>query len=120
MGAARADLNGEVGLALRFDQSTGRWLMRLRNGDGKLVKPANLEAVGGAGGGGRVLAFWGDARWSRAQLLGEIARGHWGLCRASVSDITAPPTDRFAGLRGRLAVAPVTEMTEDFVRRPSS
>ena len=52
VGAARADLNGEVGLALRFDESAGRWLMRLRNGDGKLVKPANLEAVGGDGGGG--------------------------------------------------------------------
>jgi hypothetical protein len=33
------------------------------------------------GAHGRVYVFWGDARWSRAQLLGEIARGHWGLCR---------------------------------------
>ena len=24
---------------------------------------------------GLVFVFWGDARWSRAQLLGEIARG---------------------------------------------
>jgi hypothetical protein len=29
---ARLELNGEVGLALRFEAATGRWLMRLRNG----------------------------------------------------------------------------------------
>eukprot|EP00041_Stephanoeca_diplocostata_P034720 m.1197789 g.1197789 ORF g.1197789 m.1197789 type:complete len:527 (-) comp24569_c0_seq1:2931-4511(-) len=32
-------------------------------------------------------AFWGDARWSRTQLLGEIARGSWGVCRAEVNDV---------------------------------
>lgn len=38
-------------------------------------------------------AFWGDARWSRTQLLGEIARGSWGLCRAELTDLAtaAPP-----------------------------
>ena len=110
---ARPELNGEVGLALRFEASTGRWLMRLRNGDGKQVKAENLEPM--EGGGGRVLAFWGDARWSRAQLLGEIARGHWGLCRAGVSDFTSPASELFEGLEGRVAFAPVTEMTEDFM-----
>lgn len=87
--------------------------MRLRNGDGKQVKPENLEPL--EGGGGRVLAFWGDARWSRAQLLGEIARGHWGLCRAGVSDFTTAAGEVYEGLEGRLAFAPVTEMTEDFM-----
>jgi putative AlgH/UPF0301 family transcriptional regulator len=24
--------------------------------------------------------FWGIAGWNRVQLLGEIARGGWGLC----------------------------------------
>jgi hypothetical protein len=38
---------------------------------------------------GLVLAFWGDARWSRAQLLGEIARGHWGLAKAGVGDLVS-------------------------------
>ena len=111
---ARPDLNGEVGLALRFEPSTGRWLMRLRDGDGKQVKPENMHPMEGASG--RVMAFWGDARWSRAQLLGEIARGHWGLCRGGVGDITASPEKRFEGLEGRLAFAPETEMTEDFMR----
>jgi hypothetical protein len=110
------------------------------------VKPANLELAdtlaalnatssppsspGSSGGGGggaaavplvppppRVAAFWGDARWSRTQLLGEISKGHWGLCKASVADVvTTPPQQRYNGLSGRLAFAPVTEMTEDFMR----
>ena len=106
--------------------------MRLADGSGKQVRPANLEAAdtaaalaasGGGGGGGAVspvvMAFWGDARWSRTQLLGEIARGHWGLCKGSVSDVvTSQPAERHTpGLAGRLAFAPPTEMTEDFMRR---
>ena len=35
------------------------------------------------GGGGRLLIVWGEARWTRSQLLGEIARGPWGLCTVS-------------------------------------
>ena len=112
---ARPELNGEIGLALRFEPDSGRWLLRLRNGDGKRVKPANVEPMEGAGG--RVLAFWGDARWSRAQLLGEIARGHWGLCRGSVGEVTTPASERHAALEGRLAYAPVTEMTEECMRQ---
>jgi putative AlgH/UPF0301 family transcriptional regulator len=113
---ARADLNGEVGLALRYDSESGRWMIRLRNGEGKSVKPDNLEPMDGEGG--RVFAFWGDARWSRAQLLGEIARGHWGLCRAGVGDITTGTAERWSSLEtsGRMAFAPVTEMTEDFMK----
>jgi hypothetical protein len=95
---ARKDLNGELGVALKYVSDTGRWLVRLRNGEGVKIKPDNLAGMDGAHG--RVYVFWGDARWSRAQLLGEIARGHWGLCRASVADVSAP----------------VTEMTEDFLR----
>jgi len=113
----RADLNGEVGLALSFAPGTptGRWLVRLRNGEGVKVRPGNLE--GGLGGAhGQVFCIWGDARWSRTQLLGEIARGHWGLCKASTADVTAPITERWQGLEGRMAFAPQTAMTEDFMR----
>ena len=64
---ARPDLNGEVGILLRFDHAASRWLVRLRNGEGKRIKPANLAALaedGNPAGGvtGRVLVFWGDAR----------------------------------------------------------
>ena len=55
-------------------------------------------------------------QWSRTQFLGEIARGHWGLCRASVAEIAADPAERWAALDGRLVFAPKTEMTEEFIR----
>ena len=108
--------------------------VRLGDGSGKQVKPCNLEladtvaALAATAGAApppsssvppppRVAAFWGDARWSRTQLLGEISKGHWGLCKASVADVvTAAPSARHGGLRGRLAFAPVSEMTEDFMR----
>jgi len=101
-------LGGELGLALEFEE--GRWLVRTGSGEVVRVSPAAL--IPGEGAGGRVLAFWGDARWSRVQLLGEIARGHWGLCRAGVMDIIVSPARRWPSLDGRLAFAPVTEMTE--------
>ena len=63
---------------------------------------------------------WGDAQWSRTQLLGEIARGHWGLCRASVAELIAAPSARWDALEGRLVFAPDTEMMEDFIRHGGS
>ena len=72
--------------------------------------PADAEPFGGT-----VYAFWGDARWSRTQLLGEIARGHWGMCKASVLDVVARPRDRRAGLEDRLVFAPITAMTEESI-----
>lgn len=36
-----------------------------------------------------VLAWAGFAQWSRAQLLGEMARGSWGWCTATPADVTA-------------------------------
>ncbi|KAK3245884.1 hypothetical protein CYMTET_44567 [Cymbomonas tetramitiformis] len=113
---ARKDLNGQVGLAVKFAEASGRWTVRMQDGEGKQVRPVNLEAAENGGPNGRVMVFWGDARWSRTQLLGEIARGHWGLCRASVGDIAADSKKRHANLAGRLAFAPVTEMTESFMK----
>ena len=114
----KPELNGEKAIAGRFEPESGRWLLRLRNGEGARVKPENLEPMEGARG--RVFAFWGDARWSRAQLLGEIARGHWGLCRGSTADIASRASERRAALDGRLAFAPTTEMTEEWMRRAAA
>lgn len=108
------ELNGEIGIALRFNDQNGRWLVRLRNGEGKQLKPSNLEAQEGQTG--RVLCFWGDARWSRTQLLGEIARGSWGLCRANVGDLATAHDERWRNTHGRLAMAPKNVMTEDYMR----
>jgi len=114
---AAVELNGEVALALKFVEDVGRWLVRLRNGEGKRVKVANLAPVEGTATHGQVFAVWGDARWSRTQLLGEIARGHWGLGTASVAEMITAAPERWNGLGGRLVFAPTTEMTEDFVRQ---
>jgi len=111
---AAPELNGEVGIALRFNTDSGRWLVRLRNGEGKQLRPQNLEGM--EGDTGRVFAVWGDARWSRAQLLGEIAKGDWGLCRANVGDLSSAPDQRWISTKGRLAFAPITEMTESYMR----
>lgn len=105
------ELNGEIGIALRFDTSNNRWLVRLRNGEGKQLKPSNLEGLDGATG--RVMCFWGDARWSRTQLLGEIARGSWGLCKANVGDVGGPINGRWQGTTGRLAIAPDNQMSDN-------
>ena len=143
---SRLDLNGQAGLAIKFSKQLGRWVIRLADGDCKLVKPTNLEALPG-GEHGRVMVFWGDARWSRTQLLGEIARGHWGLATAIAADVIADPGDRWrvacygavalpAAIRAqpvvgdnqgatgsggpastRLAFAPPTEMTESSMRK---
>ena len=31
--------------------------------------------------------MWSPTRWSRVQLLNEIARGDWGLCPATPADL---------------------------------
>ena len=52
------------------------------------------------------------------QLLGEIARGHWGLCKASVDVIAVLDTDnRWDAARSRSVYAPVTEMTDAALRQ---
>lgn len=107
-------LNGQLGIALRFDEGAGRWLIRLQNGEAKQVKVVNLEPL--EGNKGRVYVFWGTTCWSRTQLLGEIARGQWGLGHASILDIALPEAERKYGLDGRLAFAPLNEMTDDFMR----
>ena len=43
--------------------------------------------------------YWGDARWSRTQLLGELARGNWGMCRANLKDIFVQSTKCQANLK---------------------
>ena len=111
---SRPELNGERGVALQFVEATGRWLVRLKDGGGKSLKPENLLPKSHAEG--VVHCVWGDAQWSRTQLLGEIARGHWGLCKASVAELVAEPRQRWAALEGRLVFAPDTEMMEDFIR----
>ncbi|OQR95797.1 hypothetical protein THRCLA_07563 [Thraustotheca clavata] len=114
---SRSEINGELGMALKYDPKIGRWQVRLVNQPGGIsVKPSNLEPLECEKAS--VYVFWGDAQWTRAQLLGEIAKGSWGLCRAMIDDFLVPPTMRWGQLQeqNRLAYAPVTEMSEDYIR----
>ncbi|KAA8491471.1 hypothetical protein FVE85_2486 [Porphyridium purpureum] len=64
----------------------------------------------------RVMVFWGDARWSRTQLLGEIARGHWGLAPGCLEVLVVPPRSRRAIFDDQLVFAPTSEMTDEYMR----
>ena len=114
---ARPELNGQRGLVEFFNKAQARWAVRLRgSGEVKLLKAVNLEPAPGAPRA-QVWAFDGHAAWNRAQLLGEIAKGHWGLCRClPATDLLAAPDERRALMDGRLALAPVGPMTDDYVR----
>ncbi|RHY28099.1 hypothetical protein DYB32_006264 [Aphanomyces invadans] len=114
---SRPDLNGQLGMALRFDDKAQRWEVRVAgSGEGIKLKPGNMDLLETEPV--HLMVFWGDAQWTRAQLLGEIARGSWGLCRADIEDILVPISDRWTRLNGsgRLAFAPVSEMSEDYIR----
>eukprot|EP00183_Erythrolobus_madagascarensis_P006813 CAMPEP_0185844842 /NCGR_PEP_ID=MMETSP1354-20130828/939_1 /TAXON_ID=708628 /ORGANISM="Erythrolobus madagascarensis, Strain CCMP3276" /LENGTH=319 /DNA_ID=CAMNT_0028544633 /DNA_START=212 /DNA_END=1171 /DNA_ORIENTATION=- len=137
----RKDLNRERGVVVSYNSSSGRWQVVLESGGGKALRAKNLEPLSAPATTTtttantatatstseassndplvRVFAFWGCARWSRTQLLGECARGHWGICRASVADVVIDlqhPTSHRADLNDRVAYAPVSMMTEDFMR----
>jgi len=62
-----------------------------------------------------VLVFWGDARWTRAQLLGEMAKGVWGLCQALRDDFEAAPEEVWTKCEERVVFAPRSEMTSQFI-----
>lgn len=63
----------------------------------------------------RLSVFWGYACWSRCQLMGEIARGSWGLCQATVRDIVlAKASTLWQQVRPRLMFAPKTVMSESY------
>jgi hypothetical protein len=114
----RPDLNGEIGIAIIFNSETKRWDVRLRSGEGKQIKTVNLEGLEGSTG--RVHLFWGCAQWTRTQLLGEIAKGNWGLCKANVSDVFGvgvAPKDKRELFDNRLMFAPVSEMTESYLEK---
>lgn len=63
----------------------------------------------------RLFVFWGYAGWSRCQLMGEIARGSWGLCQATDEDIVSRgPNEVYGAVYPRLIFAPKSEMTESY------
>jgi len=104
--------NGRRGIVELFDEETNKWSVRLTlSAASELVAKENLQ-LDEFGQNGLVYAFFGYAGWTRAQLLGESARGHWGLCKHVLADILEEPGKRREGLESRLVFAPESEMTE--------
>jgi len=64
----------------------------------------------------QVKVFWGYAGWSRCQLMGEIARGSWGLCQFQDGDLTDRNSwsDLWRSVYSRLIFAPKNEMSETY------
>ena len=74
---------------------------RAISGDlGTVCQLARLEACERGEPAIEVWVFWGDARWSRAQLLGEMARGHWGMCMARGGDFCGGGIPQGEGAQG--------------------
>jgi len=80
-----------------------------------------------------ICVYWGDARWSRTQLLGELAKGSWGMCRGNTSDAIPPENSSLSEFEAfrkgltktiidaeRLFYAPQSEMTEHHPSAPIS
>mmetsp|Transcript_62186 Transcript_62186/g.131374 ORF Transcript_62186/g.131374 Transcript_62186/m.131374 type:complete len:719 (+) Transcript_62186:367-2523(+) len=63
----------------------------------------------------KVYVFWGYAGWSRCQLMGEIARGSWGLCKGENDDVVVSTSDEvWNSVYPRLIFAPRSEMSENY------
>jgi len=108
---SRNDLNGKLAILLRPSRGNkARWMARLADGSGVNLSENNMVSVKGREG--RVFVFWGQARWCRAQLLGQIAKGQWGISQALAGDIIAKPKERIKYARSRALIAPITSMTE--------
>lgn len=89
------------------------------------AKPADAAKHAAADGAGavdyepRLLIFWGTAGWSRCQLMSEIARGSWGLCKADDTEVTeVVPEELYEKMHPRLVFAPKTEMSDTYGSAP--
>ena len=104
-----------VGVLTEFDDELKSWKVATTVGLLKRTRDAFeiIQSVSAV----KLLVFFGDARWSRSQLLGEIARGHWGLTKSDPLHV-ANSRDAYkrAAESGLLVFAPLTEITEEFMR----
>jgi len=103
-----------IGVAISYDIASAQWKVAVPTGLVEVKREGISEII--QKGGARVLMFWGTAKWSRTQLLGEIARGHWGLGKSEPRDCAQAADAYKRVLDAGLVFAPLTEMTEAFMR----
>ena len=113
--AATADVREAVGVLCGFSEESNTW--NVASPFGVLKRTREEFEVLRSPTRAKVLCFFGTAQWNRSQLLGEIARGHWGLTKSEPVDVARAETAyRRAMDSGSLVFAPLTEMTEEFMR----
>jgi len=112
--ASESNIPGFVGVAVSYDAASAQWKVAVPTGLVEVKREGISEII--QKGGARVLMFWGTAKWSRTQLLGEIARGHWGLGKSEPRDCAQAAAAYKRVSDAGLVFAPLTEMTEAFMR----
>jgi len=83
----RDEQPGLIRLVVFHDQDLSLWSVRSSVKDAELSNI--LEKAGSALMEARI--YWGYAAWNRVQLLGEIARGGWGLALSEPNSWLKPP-----------------------------
>eukprot|EP00928_Gymnodinium_smaydae_P032717 TRINITY_DN23624_c0_g1_i1.p1 TRINITY_DN23624_c0_g1~~TRINITY_DN23624_c0_g1_i1.p1 ORF type:complete len:434 (+),score=104.66 TRINITY_DN23624_c0_g1_i1:103-1404(+) len=124
-GANAAVVHGPLEAVLRVAEAEAQARRAAASGAGGAA-----PGSGAASGTVTVLAWAGFAQWSRTQLLGEVARGSWGWCDGSASDVALAAESQRSGCASglwgalrwseRLAWAPENELSRDFDRHLSS
>jgi hypothetical protein len=108
-GLANQAYSNRQGMALFWDSLKQRWAVNLfPNDERKLIKSENLLVVDPDAPKIQIYVFWGNAVWKRSQLLGEIAKGSWGMCKSTLQDIVSRQREQVVN---RLLYAPESEMS---------
>ena len=102
-----------IGIVTDWNQDAQKWEISICNDDSQCLvimqSPNEVEFQQET----KLMVFWGNARWNRAQLLGEIAKGSWGMTMGNSRDII-PTTKKWNNIYDRLVFAPPSPMSEDY------
>lgn len=90
----RDSLFHEHGLELLIPGGEAAALGPLKGSLAVAAKEAQAAAAVGAARAAVVFAWAGVAQWSLTQLLGEVARGSWGWCQSTSTDLNAAAEGR--------------------------
>jgi hypothetical protein len=97
---AESKLNGELGIAVKFNEVNDLWMVQLlRTSERKQLNPINLEGM--EGDCGRVFCYWGHECWTSTSLLSDIKSGFFRICKANVGDLAGPPIECWKNTIGR-------------------
>ena len=75
----------------------------------KISQHHNIEYI-------NISGFLGSAGWDRTQLLGEVSKKHWGLCKVNISDLLDIENISWENIynSNRIIFADSSEFSEEF------